>query len=125
MEKIAIVVFLLSFLDLTLTHYQLFLDKKFGVYDLRIERNPIAKAIMMLGKKESYPINYIYGAIWSIGVIFTMIFYLNLSFFDYGIIIGMLFTVNIYHSINLRDVMVNYHNNSYLELKRKIRKITR
>ena len=68
-----ILILLLSFFDMLLTHYQFFMDRKKKVMNMRSERNIIPRLIM--GKNPN-PKNFIVGCVFTITVLSFLSFFI-------------------------------------------------
>ena len=108
---------LLSFLDITLTHYRFFLDKKKKVFEIRDEKGILGRIIM--GKNPN-PRNYLVGCILSISVFFFVsLLNENASL----MFIGALFIVNFLHVTEIDKVRRNWNNRNFWNLFKRYRKI--
>lgn len=85
---------------------------------MKFERNIIPRLIM---KDNPNPKNFI------VGCVFTMTILSLFSFFvgdiGLGIWFGVLFTVNIYHCIGIRDTVRNWNNKKYWILRKVANKV--
>jgi hypothetical protein len=101
-------IFCFSVLDVTLTYYQFFLMQKKDVYDSKCEKNPIARIFF---KNGIYPLKMLFTYIYTLCILFIIIW----IYFNYAInlgelyvnsllsiVMGILFTVNMYHIFNIR-----------------------
>lgn len=110
----------LSALDITLTHYQLFLDKKKGVLDMNTEQSLIPKLIM--GNNPN-PVNYVVGSFLSQGMLILISILAGPVLIN--IFFGMLLMVNYYHWIYIQDRKRGWDNKYYWKVLRKVKAIRR
>lgn len=118
--KMIITILLFAVLDITLTHYLFFLDRKKDVLDMSCEKNWIPRLIM---QGNPNPINFITAVIINVSVMgFILMFAGELMT---GIIFGLLIFVNYSHYHQLMDRRRNWDNELYwkiVKLEREVRK---
>ena len=116
-----IIIYLLCFLDVTLTHYQFFLKDKKKCLFLSDEINPIPRFIMRLGKKPN-PMNYLIGTFFSLTIL-NLIFFIskyNINFI--WLCIGMYMIIINIHFHNVIVIKDNWNNKKYWSLFKKEKK---
>lgn len=112
-------VWLLSTLDMSLTYYQLFLDKKKGSLHLERERNFIPR--LLIGKKlEAW--RFVPAGILLTGIV---VLFASMAYEGGFALAGMLLVVNRYHLENLGFEKKNYNNEEYWRYRREMRRVMR
>lgn len=107
----------LSFIDITLTHYRFFLDRKKKVFEIRDEKGILGRIVM---GNDPNPRNYLVGCLISISVFaFVSMFNRDASL----MFIGALFIVNFIHITEINKVRRNWNNRGFWNLFKKYRKV--
>ncbi len=116
-----IAILVLAVLDITLTHYAFFLDRKKDALDMSLEKNWLPRFIM---RNDPNPINFIVGCLFNITVMGLIVFILNEVIME-GIIFGMLLLVNYSHYFLLKTTKEQWNNDKFwkaLKLYRESKK---
>ncbi len=103
---------ILHFFDILLTHYQLFMDKKKNVLDMKKERNWLPRLLM--GNNPN-PKSFIFGFV----VTGSMIFFASV-YFNSDIVFGMMILVVYIHYLNISDYRKLWNNKYYWNNKLKL-----
>jgi len=105
----------LCFIDITLTHYRFFLDKKKEVFNVKDELGTLARLIM---KGNPAPNNYIVGCLISFLVLIFASFF-TLKFVDF--MFGAYFIIIWTHLAHISIVHQNWYNKKFWHILKKYR----
>jgi hypothetical protein len=120
-------IFIFSALDVTLTYYQFFLMQKKDVYDSKCEKNPLARIFF---KNGISPLKMLFTYMYTFGIIFIIVWFYFTHLINYGelyvnsllsIVMGILFTVNMYHIFNIRTYKEFWNDNIFWDHRKHIK----
>ena len=109
--SILLIILLLYVLDITLTHYQFYVLKKYGILNMKFERNIIPRLFL---RNNPSPLNYLVMCfVLCPSLIGFLIFVSMIDVMPIYAVLGMILMVNIYHVENLRILKANSGDPNY------------
>lgn len=109
-------ILLLGLLDVTLTHYQFFLDKKKDAFDARSELMWLPRKIM---NNNPNPYNYLLGVLITCMIYSLSVWYPPVQ----PVLLGLLGVANYTHIANIGVIKKNWDNDAYWMYSRAIKKV--